>query len=248
MSYQLQQLQIELPDVSLRENAKWDKPKLHKSLCAIVNFKQAAINETCQSGDDSCQDSCEDSSKGSSKQNISLSTGFSDLDAILPDGGWPPNDLVEMITTRFGTKGLQLLLPLMKAIIDKGKWVLWIAPPYIPYAPLLVSAGIDISRVKAVQPESTCVAALSSIENGLKDDACGMVIAWLDWLPNSVVRRIQCATKLGNKLGVLFRQHENKNSPAMLRLQLIPNFEGVSVTTLNAQGDILDGDTHFCIS
>ncbi len=168
-----------------------------------------------------------------------ISTGYSDLDAILPEGGWPFNDLVEMISTQWGTRELQLVLPLMKSVIDKGKWVLWIAPPYIACAPSLVSAGIDISRVIAVHPQSSCREALSRIDQALKNEDCGMVIAWLDWLPNSVVRRIQRAARMGNKPGVLFRQHENKLSPAVLRLQLKPKTDGLSVirlkTTLKAQ-------------
>lgn len=170
-----------------------------------------------------------------------ISTGYSDLDAILPEGGWPFNDLVEMISTQWGTRELQLVLPLMKSVIDQGKWVLWIAPPYIPCAPSLVSAGVDISRVIAVHTQSSCREALSSIDQALKNEGCGMVIAWLDWLPNSVVRRIQHAARMGKKLGVLFRQYENKLSPAVLRLQLKPKNNGLSVirlkAVLKAQGD-----------
>jgi len=165
-----------------------------------------------------------------------LTTGYSGLDAILPDGGWPEDDLVEMITPQWGTRELQLLLPIMKAVTDQNKTILWIAPPYIPYAPSLVSAGVDIRRVVIVEADRSCQDALSSIDEALQDKDCGMVIAWLDWLPNAVVRRIQQDLRKGQTLGVLFRQHEQKDSPVPLRLQIKPVNDGMRVVALKAQG------------
>ena len=165
-----------------------------------------------------------------------LTTGYSDLDAILPDGGWPEDDLVEMITPQWGVRELQLLLPIMKAVTDQNKTILWIAPPCIPYAPALVSAGVDIRRVVTVEADRSCQDVLASIDTYLQDTDCGMVIAWLDWLPNAVVRRIQRALRKGHTLGVLLRQHEQKDSPAPLRLQVKPVNDGVRVVALKSQG------------
>jgi len=167
-----------------------------------------------------------------SAQNSVVPTGYAELDAILPNGGWPCNELVEIISNQWSTAELQLILPLIKSVIDQDKWILWIAPPQLPCGPLLVSAGIDITRIVAVHPQSSCCEAFANIDEALKDEDCGLVIAWLDWLPNSVVRRIQLATRRGNKPGLLFRQHENKLSPAVLRLQTQAETEGLSVTRL----------------
>lgn len=177
-----------------------------------------------------------------------LTTGYSSLDAILPDGGWPEDDLVEMITPQWGVRELQLLLPIMKEVTDQGKTILWIAPPCISYAPALVSAGVDIRRVVTVEADRSCQDVLSGLETSLQDKDCGMVIAWLDWLPNAVVRRIQRALRKGHKLGVLLRQHERKDSPAPLRLQIQPVNGGMRIVTLKAQGTCQSAGAHFSSS
>jgi len=165
-----------------------------------------------------------------------LTTGYADLDAILPDGGWPEDDLVELITPQWDFSELQLLLPIMKTVTDQKKTILWIAPPYISYAPSLVSAGIDISRVTTVKADRSCQDVLSSIEKALSNKECAMVITWLDWLPNAVVRRIQRAFRKGNTFGVLLRQHEQKDSPAPLRLRVKAENDGLRIVTLQTQG------------
>jgi hypothetical protein len=175
-------------------------------------------------------------------------TGYSNLDAILPDGGWPEDDLVEMITPQWGVRELQLLLPIMKEVTDQGKTILWIAPPCISYAPALVSAGVDIRRVVTVEADRSCQDVLSGLETSLQDKDCGMVIAWLDWLPNAVVRRIQRALRKGHTLGVLLRQHEQKDSPAPLRLQITPVNGGMRIVTLKAQGTCQSAGAHFSSS
>ncbi len=184
--------------------------------------------------------------RGSRSYNTgtSISTGYADLDAILPDGGWPANALVEVITSQWGIGELQLLLSPMKAAIQQNRWILWIAPPYIPYAPALISAGVDINRLIVVQPNNdckdTCKDALWSLEKALQNDACGIAVAWLDRIPNGIVRRLQLAAQTGKTLGVLFRQREMKNSPAVVRLQLKPElkqeFDRMHVTLLKARG------------
>jgi cell division inhibitor SulA/protein ImuA len=63
-----------------------------------------------------------------------------------------------------------------------------------------------------------------------------VVLAWLNWLPNAVVRRLQLAAEAGRTLGVLFREHEARHSPAALRLCLQPARAGLRVQLLKARG------------
>ncbi len=78
------------------------------------------------------------------------STGYPELDAILPGCGWPRNALVEIISPHWGMGELQLLIPLMRSVIAQNKWILWISPPYLLYAPALIQAGIDTGKVLVV--------------------------------------------------------------------------------------------------
>ncbi len=165
-----------------------------------------------------------------------LHTGYPNLNAILPSGGWPSAALVEIVTPQWGVGELQLLMPLMKKALQQKRWILWVSPPDNHYQHELKNADSDSTRIMIMRSEYPCNDALVSIEKALKSESCAMVIVWSDWLPNAVVRRLQIASKNGNTLSVLFRQREMKNSPADLRLQLKPVLDGVSITTLNMRG------------
>jgi hypothetical protein len=165
-----------------------------------------------------------------------VATGYPQLDRILPERGWPKNALVEVITPHWGIGELKLLLPLMKSVTEQKRYLLWVAPPYIPYAPALAEAGVDIDYVIVIKSEISCKDALWSMEKALQSQTCGLVLAWLNWLPNGMVRRLQLAAESGNSLGVLFRQFNHKNSPAALRLQLNSSLGGVHLQVLKARG------------
>ena len=169
-------------------------------------------------------------------QGGGISTGYTELDAALPEGGWPTAALMEVITPRWGIGELRLLLPAMRAATAAGHWLVWVAPPFLPYAPALAAAGIDLSRVIVIHSESRLHDALWSMEKALQTGPCALVFAWLNWLPNTVVRRLQLAAETGRTLGVLFREHEARHSPAALRLRLQPAHSGLHVQLVKARG------------
>ena len=107
------------------------------------------------------------------------STGYPELDDILPGRGWPQSGLVEIISRHWGMGELQLLIPLMRSIVEQGQWILWIAPPYMLYAPALTQAGIDIHQILMVKQDTSCKDALWSMEKALQTKNCGLVLAWL---------------------------------------------------------------------
>ena len=172
-------------------------------------------------------------------------TGYPELDAILPGSGWPANAIVEMVTPQWGIGELQLLLPLMRNITQQKRWMLWISPPYVPYAPALEHAGISMDRIIIVQPANTHPDSLWSIEKALQSQACDLVLSWLPGIPNGVIRRLQMAAETGHSLGVLFRQHNVEHSPAALRLQLQPSAAGLHVEVLKARGSYQHCSAHI---
>lgn len=172
-----------------------------------------------------------------------LSTGYQELDEILPGRGWPRNGLVEVISKQWGMGELQLLLPLMRSVIAQGKWVLWISPPHQLYAPALVQAGIDIEQVLVVKADTSCRDALWSMEKALQSGSCGLVLAWQNWLPGRVLRRLQLAGESGDTLGVLFKHNVSNHSPSPLRMEIKSSceegsaFSDAEVTVLKARGN-----------
>ncbi len=165
-----------------------------------------------------------------------LPTGYPSLDAILPERGWPKNALIEMHTPQWGFGELQLLLPLMRSITQQKRWMLWISPPYIPYAPALANAGVDINYLVTIDSKTSCKDAMWAIEKALLSESCGLVMAWLNWLPNGVLRRLQHAADEGQTSGVLFRNHDVKNSPAALQLRLKHTNQGINAHVVKARG------------
>src|SRR3990172_7628695 len=106
-----------------------------------------------------------------------IATGFSALDAELPGGGWPTAALVEILPQHEGIGELRILGHALSRLTDQGRFLVWIAPPYLPYAPALRSAGIDLARlilVKTRSPRETLWAS----EQALRSNACGAVLAW----------------------------------------------------------------------
>lgn len=151
-------------------------------------------------------------------------TGYPALDDILPGRGWPRNAMVEIISPHWGMGELQLLVPLMRTVVAEGKWILWISPPYLLYAPALVQAGINTDQVLVIRLDTACRDALWSMEKALQTESCGLVLAWQRWLPPRVMRRLQLAAKAGQTLGVLFQHNISKHSHSSLTLKIKGSF------------------------
>lgn len=163
------------------------------------------------------------------------STGFEALDNHLPGGGWPAGGLTEIIVEHYGIGELSLLMP---ALVRLGQdvtrspgWILWISPPYIPYAPALRRQGIDLSRVLLVRKSMGSSAKASAersdtlwaMEQALRQGSCAAVLAWVKSADETALRRLQLAAEEGQCWAVLFRPLValHQRSPAALRIRLM---------------------------
>ena len=120
-----------------------------------------------------------------------LATGFPELDALLPDGGWPLSKLIEIITPRWGVGELRLLLPLLLHTTQNGYCAVWIAPPYIPYAPALQQHGVVLENSVIIPAEIIGEQCLWVLEKVLRTQTCGVALAWPKKLPDKFLRRLQ---------------------------------------------------------
>ena len=149
---------------------------------------------------------------------------------------------------------LQLLIPLMQSVIKQGKWILWVAPPYLLNAPALTQAGIDIDQILIVKQDTPCKDALWSMEKAMQTENCGLVLAWQNWLPGKVLRRLQLAAEAGGTLAVLFKQNDSKYSPSPLRLQIKASatdnrdFSRAEVTVIKARGNFRPLSAQFSLN
>ena len=107
----------------------------------------------------------------------SLPTGFAALDAELPGGGWPAAALIEILPQHEGIGELRILGYALARLSNEGRSLAWIAPPYLPYAPALQAAGIDLARLLFIKTH-TLKETLWAMEQALRSHACGAVLAW----------------------------------------------------------------------
>ncbi len=152
-----------------------------------------------------------------------LATGYRELDDELYSGGWPLGQTVELLSDSNGLGAMGLFLPAMEALSEKGRWQVFIAPPFMPYAPLLEARGIDTQQVLLVHPQNR-QDLLWSIEQALRSTTCSAVFAWLGAgeYRYSELRKLQLAAADSDTLSVLFRPRQavHNHAPASLRLEM----------------------------
>jgi len=163
-----------------------------------------------------------------------LPSGHSELDSLLPGGGWPGAALTELLLDHHGIGELGLLRPLLA---ETGAPVVWISPPYIPYAPALRQAGIPLDPMRWIAPENGTDAAWVA-EQCLRSGNCRAVLLWPGSLNTRMLRRLQLAAEQGSCPGFLFRPRAAaaQSSPAALRLLLSPMEGGLGIELLKCRG------------
>jgi hypothetical protein len=164
-------------------------------------------------------------------------SGFAELDASLPSGGWPVGAISELLLEAMGIGELGLLVPALSRLAQAGRYIAWIAPPYLPYAPALAQAGIALKRVLVVQTRGV-QESLWATEQTLRCPAFGAVLSWPSGIVDKNVRRLQLAAEAGGTLGILYRPAEaaREHSPAALRLRLAPTSAGLTVDIHKCRG------------
>jgi hypothetical protein len=166
-----------------------------------------------------------------------LPTGFPGLDEQLPGGGWPRGALTEILIGREGIGELRLLLPALARASEQDKWLAWVSPPHLPYAPALGASGVRLERLLVAQPSSEADAWWTA-EQALRSGACSAVLAWLRSPDERRMRRLQLGAETGHAFGVLFRSAAaaQERSPAALRLRLEAVPGGLAVHILKRRG------------
>ncbi len=170
-----------------------------------------------------------------------VATGFGVLDRALA-GGWPTSDLSELLVAQWGMGEFGLLVPALRSLcsdLSVTGWINLINPPYIPYAPGLAAAQIDISRLLVVSGADNSDACWA-MEQALHSRSCAAVVAWCDTLSGQSLRRLQLAAQAGCCLAVLFRheRYRHQRSPAALRTWLHKrNTSGLQIEILKHRGN-----------
>jgi hypothetical protein len=169
----------------------------------------------------------------------SVSTGFAELDAVLPGGGWPGGALTEIYSERPGIGELQLAMPAAARLTSSGRWIALIAPPHIPYPPALAAHGVRLSRLILVNA-TDAGEKFWACEQALRSPGCGAVLAWIDRASERALKRLQLAAEGGGAAALLFRPARAiPASPAALRLHVGRSQGRTAVRILKRRGSDL---------
>jgi hypothetical protein len=168
-------------------------------------------------------------------------SGYPDLDAELPGGGWPQGELTEFLMEKSGIGELSLLQPALAHLSKAGGWIALVAPPFLPHAPAWQAAGIDLGRLLVVEARED---AAWCCEQLLAGGGFAAVLAWPGKSadPRSL-RRLQVAAEGHRTLAFVWRPlaAARQPSPAPLRLMLDPHPEGMAVRLLKRRGRPMAG-------
>jgi hypothetical protein len=173
--------------------------------------------------------------------SASVPTGFPQLDAELPGGGWPTGVLTEILPAHEGIGELRILGHALASLARTAKRLAWIAPPYLPYAPALAAANIDLAQILIVKVRSPAD-TLWAAEQALRSAACGAVLMWPQRAAYTALRRLQLAAEKTCALAVVFRSPDayRESSPAALRLALNTAAGGVEIRILKRRGAVCE--------
>lgn len=164
-------------------------------------------------------------------------TGFTELDAALPHGGWQSGTIVELMPTQIGISELRFLMPALARMTQSERHVALIAPPYIPFAPALAQHGIHLPRLLIIRPQNN-EDTLWAFEQVLRCQSFAAALAWPTSIKDREVRRLQLAAEAGRSVGFLYRSPDavRESSPAAVRMQLDPHPAGLDLNILKCRG------------
>ncbi|MDZ5603736.1 translesion DNA synthesis-associated protein ImuA [Pseudomonas sp. RP23018S] len=147
-------------------------------------------------------------------------TGHPALDERLPEGGWPAAALSELLLASPGCGELQLLWPSLARLTREQGRVVLVAPPFIPYAPAWLAAGVDLRWLAQVDAEPDEV--LWAAEQCLRSGSCAAVLCWPQRADDRALRRLHVAAETGQALAIACRgqQAALNASPAALRIAI----------------------------
>ena len=160
-----------------------------------------------------------------------ISTGYAELDAQLPGGGWPSGAITEIYAERTGVGEVRLTMPATSRHTQAGRWLTLVAPLHVPYAPALAAEGVRLERLLLVETRSV-EDNLWACEQALRAPSSGAVLLWQEHIHERALRRLQLAAESASTSLFLFRSARvAPATPAALRLH-VSRAEGRTVVRI----------------
>jgi len=119
-----------------------------------------------------------------------LTSGFAELDAVLPGGGWPCGSSTEVLVRQFSVVEMRLLAHVIAAQTRRGRTVALVGPSLAPHAPGLRHEGVDERHLVWVDVD-TPRDRLWATEQLIKAGTFGAIVSWLSHVRAEQIRRLQ---------------------------------------------------------
>lgn len=151
-----------------------------------------------------------------------LPTGFAQLDAALPGGGWPTQGLSEVLLAQSALCEWRLLAPALPGFVaGRNSRVYLVAPPKPPMAMGLAQLGLAPEQLVWIDVKAPAD-SLWAAEQLIKSDAAGALLVWLPQARPEQIRRLQVQALHCDAPVFVFRPEAalRDASPAPLRVSV----------------------------
>lgn len=170
-------------------------------------------------------------------------TGWSELDRELPGGGWPARSLTEILSPQPSLLEFRLGGGALRHATAAGKQVVLVGAPKRPHAPGLLREGLAAHQVIWIEADQPAQ-RMWVVEQLVKSNAAGAIVAWLPQARAEQIRRLQIAA-LGCDAPVFLCRPESargESSAAPLRLQASAGLDWeLLVTIVKRRGPVHTG-------
>ncbi len=177
-----------------------------------------------------------------------VSSGFEVLDAELPERGWPPGVLIELLLPQDGIGELRLLRPVLARAPAtarrpaRAERIALLQAPHQVNAPGWAHMGVDAARLLQLQADHAADACWAA-EQVLRADSCQALLMWQPRLrkgDHDLLRRLHVAAQAGQTLFFMLRPLScaREPSPAPLRLTLKSARDGLEIGFLKRRGPL----------
>lgn len=117
-----------------------------------------------------------------------LSTGLPALDRVLPGGGWPWGEAIELIGEP--ATSAPLLLPALRTLSWDEQWITLIAPPAAFVEALRHQAGTDPTRFRC---QTRTRRPLTDAARAVAAGTSTAVLVWAEWIDESAIAALRAA-------------------------------------------------------
>ena len=172
-----------------------------------------------------------------------LSSGWRELDAELPGGGWGCHAVTEVLSPQDSVLEWRLLAPALRPIVAAGQQIVIVGPPKRPHLPGIAQAGIDQRHLVWIDVD-TPADRLWATEQLVKGASTGALLSWLPHVRAEQIRRLQVAAHACAGPVFLLRPENARHEASAAPLRALATLDidwALRVQILKRRGPVHDG-------